>query len=316
MSAAGGASAPAPAPAPAPSPAPAPASATGGRYNGRNNRRRNGNQDNNGSNNARFVPKLSTIESLVSSSENKGQDFTKFQKSIHHHALTTFKNSKDVSKAILEFVDPHAELRQEKPNLTSIRDENNLHPVAPPSSESESEKFVRESENADKQEMAKMQYSTQLKLNGERQRDLNQNLTILWATIMGQCSPALQEEVKGHPEYLTKAADFDSVWLLEALQKITAGVNKTTNKYFSAFKATKKFYLTQQAQNENVDEYYSRFDNAKDLVQLFNADVVDIDALLKAETTVNASATAVEVMQKYLAVALVMNASKSKYESL
>ena len=312
MSSTGGAPAPA---AAAVSSAASPA--MGGRFNGRNNRRRNGNQDSNGSSSStKFVPKLSAIESLVSSSENKGQDFTKFQKSIHHHALTTFKNSKDISKAILEFVDPHVELHQHKPNLSAIRTDNNLHPVAPPPNESESDKFMRETENADKQEMAKLQYSNQLKLNGERERDLNQNLTILWATIMGQCSPALQEEVKGHPDYRTKSADFHSIWLLETLQKITAGVHKTTNKYFSAFKATKKFYLTQQGPNDNIDEYYSRFDNAKDLVQLFNADVVDINALLKAETAINASATKDDVMQRYLAVALVMNASKSKYESL
>ena len=91
---------------------------------------------------------------------------------------------------------------------------------------------------------------------------------------MGQCSPALQEEVKGHPDYIPKSADFSSIWLLESLQKITVGVNKTANKYFSAFRATKKFYLTQQGQTENVDEYYSRFDNTKDLVQLFNSKLI------------------------------------------
>ena len=37
-----------------------------------------------------------------------------------------------------------------------------------------------------------------LKSNFEREKDLTQNLTILWATIMGQCTPALlQEEVHG-----------------------------------------------------------------------------------------------------------------------
>ena len=115
-------------PAPAASPAPAPAQST--RSNGRyNNRRRNGNSDNSNTNSNKFVPKVSTIESLASSSEKKGQDFTKFQKSIHHHALTTFKNSKD--KVILEFSDPHAELCKNVPNLTSIRTNHNLCPSPP-----------------------------------------------------------------------------------------------------------------------------------------------------------------------------------------
>ena len=127
--------------------------------------------------------------------------------------MTTFKNSKDISKAILHFADPHVEFRQNKPNLSKIRTENNLHPeppiiVPPATEEDEDVKFAREAENADKQEMAKMLFSSEVKLNAERERDLNQNLTILWATIMGQCSPALQEEVKGHPDYIAKSVGF------------------------------------------------------------------------------------------------------------
>ena len=97
---------------------------------------------------------------------------------------------------------------------------------------------------------------------------------------MGQCTPALQEEVHGEPDYMSKCAAFDSVWLLQSLQKITAGVNKTTNKYYSVFKVTKKFYVTQQSPTEGIHEYYNRFENAKDLVGLFNADIVDLTLLL------------------------------------
>lgn len=74
--------------------------------------------------------------------------------------------------------------------------------------------------------MAKMLYSNQIKINTEKEKDLTQNLTILWATIMGQCSAALQEDVHVDPDYATKSADFDSIWLLQVLQKITAGTNK------------------------------------------------------------------------------------------
>ena len=165
---------------PAASPAPSPATATGRpnrgncrRYNNQNNN--NNNNNNNTNNSSRFVPKIATIESLVSSSKNKGQDFTKFQKSIHHHALTTFKNSKDISKAILQFVDPHVEFRQNKPNLSKIRTENNLHPSPPvivpqpATEEDENTKFARETENLDKYEMAKMLFSSQIKSNAERE---------------------------------------------------------------------------------------------------------------------------------------------------
>ena len=182
-----------------------------------------------------FTPMLPNIEALSSNSENKSQDFSKFQKSIHHHVLTTFKSSKDLSKAILEFKDPYSDLKSDRPSLTIIRTENNLEPVPPTSGETAEEKFIREAENADRNEMTKMLFNNELKIFTERERDLTQNLTILWATVMGKCSPALQEEISGEPDYATKSANFYSIWLLQTLQKVTAGVNKTTNRYFSAY---------------------------------------------------------------------------------
>ena len=84
----------------------------------------------------------------------------------------------------------------------------------------------------------------------------------------------------------------------------------------SAFKFTKKFYLTQQSQQEGVDEYYSCFENVKDLVNLFNADVIDTTELLTHVKNTNASATKDNVLQKYIAIALILNANKAKHESL
>ena len=265
---------------------------------------------------SRFVPKISDIETLGTSTKQRGHDFTKFLKSIHHHALTNFRNSKDISKAILEFSDPFTALKQTTLTLAEIRKIHKLNPTPPVSGESDDHKFIREADNADRRDEVKLLYSIQLKSNSERERDLTNNLTVLWATIMGQCTPALQEEVHGDPDYMEKSSVFDSVWLLQSLQKITAGVNKTTNKYHSAFKATKKFYSTHQNNTEGIDEFYNRFENAKDLVSLFNAGVVDLGPLLAAEKTQDSTATKESTMQKFLAVALVMNANKTRYESL
>ena len=214
-----------PAPAPASTPTPAPSASTSGRTS-------NSRQNHRGRRTTSFTPKLSKVESLASSSENKSQDFSKFQKSLHHHVLTTFKNSKDLSQAILEFADPLVAIRQHIPSLTDIRNRHNLGLQGPPAggNETEAEKFIRESENNDRTDTAKIVFSNEVKQIAERERDAIQNLTILWATIMGQCTPALQEEVQGEPDYGNKSAIFDSVWLLQTLQKITAGVNKTTNK--------------------------------------------------------------------------------------
>jgi len=184
---------------------------------------------------SRFVPKIAEIETLGTSTEQRGHDFAKFLKSIHHHALTTFRNSKDISKVILNFTDPFVELQQTVLSLSQVRRSNGLNPMPPVTDESNDDKFIREADNADRRDEVKLLYGIQLKSNSEREKDLlTQNLTILWATIMGQCTPALQEEVHGEPDYMSKSSTFDSVWLLQSLPKITAGVNKTANKYHSA----------------------------------------------------------------------------------
>jgi len=257
--------------------APAPTSTTSTPSN-TFSRYRNGNRnrENNQRSTPRLFPKIPEIETLATSSEHKGQDFAKFQKSLYHHVLTTFRNSKDMSQAILEFTDPLNALKKARPSLSDIRNENNLNLIPPSEKESEATKFTREADNNDRKEMAKIFFNNEVKAHTERIRDLTQNLTILWATILGQCTPALQEEINGEPDYLVKAAEFDSIWLLQTLQKITAGVNKTTNKYYSVFKAVKSFYATQQAQGEGIDEFFHKFDTAKDLVQLFGADIVNV----------------------------------------
>ena len=89
--------------------------------------------------------------------------------------------------------------------------------MPPVANETNAAKFMREADNADHKDEAKALYGVHLKSNSEREKDLTQNLTILRATIMGQCTPALQEEVHGELNYMSKCADFDSVWLLQSL---------------------------------------------------------------------------------------------------
>ena len=104
---------------------------------------------------SRFVPKIAEIETLGTSTEQRGQNFAKFLKSIHHHALTTF------NKAILNFTDPLTELQKDTLSLLSaIRKKNNLNPLPPLAKESESEQFVRETENTDCRDKVKVLYST------------------------------------------------------------------------------------------------------------------------------------------------------------
>ena len=112
---------------------------------------------------SRFVPNkiAEMIKTLGTSTEQRGQNFPKFLKSIHHHALMTFNNSKDISKWILNFTDPHAELRKTTLSFSEIRKNNKLNPLPPPVEESESDQFVREAENTDRRDEVKLLYGIQ-----------------------------------------------------------------------------------------------------------------------------------------------------------
>ena len=98
--------------------------------------------------------------------------------------------------------------------------------------------------------------------------------------------------------YSSKSSSFDSIWLLQTLQKITAGANKTTNKYYSIFISLKTFYNTQQGYNEPLDAYYQRFESVKDLVELFDGKVADMSNMLTQEQVTNSNTTENDVIAR------------------
>ena len=107
------------------------------------------------SSSSRCLPKIADLETLGSSTEQRGHNFPKFLKSIHHHAITNFKNSKDISNVILEFTDPYAEeLNRSKLSLIQIRRKGNLDLVPPAAEEDAEAKFVREADNTNRKEEA------------------------------------------------------------------------------------------------------------------------------------------------------------------
>ena len=222
-----------------------------------------------------------------------------------------------MSKCILEFIEPIAKIESEMKTLSDIRRSKNIYALIPPKSgETPEEKMNREQDNDDRKDMVKTIYNQHVKTITERTQICEQNMTVLWSDIIGNCSPSLQEEISGDPLYTSKSSSFDSVWLLQTLQKITAGANKTTNKYYSIFKSLKSFYNTQQGFNEPLDSYYQRFESARDLVELFDGSIADMSTMLAQEQAITPNTTDNDVMQKFLAMSLILNSNKRKYEGL
>ena len=62
------------------------------------------------------------------------------------------------------------------------------------------------------------------KIHGER-RKIKENTNKIYGIVFGQCTPSLQPVLKGVTEYENKSKDCDFLWLLEEVNKITAGVD-------------------------------------------------------------------------------------------
>ena len=61
----------------------------------------------------RFVPKIEKVKALNSNKDKHKQDFTKFQKSLHHHVMSTYTRSLDLADIVIDFVDPIVAIEKE-----------------------------------------------------------------------------------------------------------------------------------------------------------------------------------------------------------
>ena len=103
----------------------------------------------------------------------------------------------------MDFIQPKQKVEKERKSLINIRNSDIMYAIEPPKSgESEEDKFIRESNNADKRMMLQTIYTQHVKSISEQAQQCKQNPTILWTDIIGQCSPALQEELQGDPDYM------------------------------------------------------------------------------------------------------------------
>ena len=60
----------------------------------------------------------------------------------------------------------------------------------------------------------------------------------LLALVWGQCTPALQAEVKADKNYKSKFSSYDVLWLLQTCKKLITSVESRGNKYVNAYRTS------------------------------------------------------------------------------
>jgi hypothetical protein len=282
----------------------------------RNSWRNNNNTDwqNRGT---RFTGNLASIETLSTKAERKGKEnFSSFVKSLHQHVITTFTNPQDIAVAVTDFEDPSRKLNLTIPTLATVMNDLGYVLETAPAGETTVETAEREERNEEMKESANDLKKAEMRLFAERRKAVKSNLTGLWGVVLGQCTPSLKEEVRAMDGYDAKAAAYDSIWLLQTLQKVTAGVNNTSNSFYTLFHSLKDLYLIRQRDNESVDDYFRCFEAAMELVTLSKGKVVWSDSLEAEERKTNPTNSEDIVQQKFAAMAFIECADANRYNGL
>ena len=99
-------------------------------------------------------------------------------------------------------------------------------------------------------EIKKTLLKERIKMCIARESQLEENVT--------QCTDQLQSAINYRSNYEEKSKEKDVLWLLEKLQKETAGLDSLGNKHVNLIKALKAMLELQQGETEGNDNYVRR----------------------------------------------------------
>ena len=101
-----------------------------------------------------------------------------------------------------------------------------------------------------------------------REETLSSNIEKIYAITWGQCTESLKGIVRNIEDYAVKSKDFDVIWLLEQLKKITSGIDVKLNKRAVLHEQLLTFLTMRQGATENNDDYMKRFTSNLQVLEL------------------------------------------------
>ena len=125
-------------------------------------------------------------------------------------------------------------------------------------------KIKSEGDSIDKEleESLNSLYKEEIKMFASRKNMLRQNQIKLWGVVWGQCSPALQTEVKGDDGFVTALGKYNIVWLLTRLKLTAAGIDRSVSPYMALVNSITFFHTLRQQRDESIENYRRRFESA------------------------------------------------------
>ena len=83
-----------------------------------------------------------------------------------------------------------------------------------------------------------------------REVNVCRNAEKAFGIVLGQCSLALQSDVKGNSNYEERLARLDILWLLVELKKAVLGIDNKVNPHLTLHEAIAALYKMKQCQSE------------------------------------------------------------------
>jgi len=101
-------------------------------------------------------------------------------------------------------------------------------------------------------------------------------MTKLYSLILGQCTEALQEALKGIDDFQAKGDAFDAKWLLENIKLLSSGIKKATvNICKLAHRAGRQFFKFRQKEDKSCESFMTHVNDFVMNLDLAKINVVE-----------------------------------------
>ena len=150
-----------------------------------------------------------------------------------------------------------------------------------------------------------------------RESQLEDNLSKAYSLVWGQCTNALQSVIKGLDNYDEKSDDYDVIWLLTSLKKITSGVDIKANVRVTLFEAIQTLFSMRQGQFESNDSYLEIFNsNIKTLEMAQGKHILCATDLMEKDSDVPTAQEIRNEEEKFKAILFLKRSDEARYKDL
>ena len=242
------------------------------------------------------TPDIGAVLCLSNEDVDAGKEgFPKFQLKLEEYVLREYDNARDLTPLIINLCDPVQPFETKNfPKARYTAEEMEKDPIK--------KKIVENSVNA---------YTTRL-------ADLSQNVVSLYGHIWGQCTPAMQAEIKASADYDAMRVDYDALWLLKTVKKLIASIDDRGNKFYNAYQVLLSFNRVYQREGESEQAWLSRFQAAVETVYLAKCDHIFYNAAISEHDTAQSADDKLVAAEKkkFEAIYFLMRSDKRKFGSL